>query len=68
MKIGLATPDGLWTSDLDSRREMLADVAAAGVDHVFMADHVQIDRGDQRVGGHTVAVPHFVDEVGQHRL
>ena len=45
MKIGLATPDGLWASDLDGRREMLANVAAAGVDHVFMADHVSFRNG-----------------------
>ncbi|HEY5678675.1 MAG TPA: LLM class flavin-dependent oxidoreductase [Pseudomonadales bacterium] len=45
MKIGLATPDGLWASDLDSRRELLAQVAAAGVDHVFMADHVSFRNG-----------------------
>lgn len=45
MKIGLATPDGLWLADLDGRREVLAEVAAAGVDHVFMADHVSFRNG-----------------------
>ncbi len=45
MKVGLATPDGFWQSDLETRRETLAAMVGAGVDHVYMADHVSFRNG-----------------------
>ena len=45
MKIGLATPPNLWRQSLDERRATLDAVAAQGIDHVFMADHVSFRDG-----------------------
>lgn len=45
MKIGLATPSNLWRLGIDERRAVLDSVAAEGIDHIFMADHVSFRDG-----------------------
>lgn len=45
LRLGYATPTGLWRSDLDERAATLASLADAGIDHVFMADHVSFHDG-----------------------
>jgi len=45
IRIGYATPTGLWRTDLDERSAVLASLDHAGVDHVFMADHVSFHDG-----------------------
>ena len=45
LTIGFATPVDLWRSDLDTRRTTIAALADAGVDQVFMADHVSFIDG-----------------------
>ncbi|MEM1229924.1 MAG: LLM class flavin-dependent oxidoreductase [Pseudomonadota bacterium] len=41
----MATPDGFWQSDLESRRETLETMVSVGIDHVYMADHVSFRNG-----------------------
>jgi len=45
LTFGLATPVALWESDLEKRRALVAEVAAGGFDHLFMADHVSFRNG-----------------------
>jgi alkanesulfonate monooxygenase SsuD/methylene tetrahydromethanopterin reductase-like flavin-dependent oxidoreductase (luciferase family) len=45
LRIGYATPTGLWRSDHDERSDVLASLHDAGVDHIFMADHVSFHDG-----------------------
>jgi len=45
VKIGLATPARLWSADLAAKQAMLATIADAGIDHIFMADHVSFRNG-----------------------
>lgn len=45
LKIGLAPPTNFWTLNSDTRREMVAAIADAGIDHLFMADHVSFHDG-----------------------
>jgi alkanesulfonate monooxygenase SsuD/methylene tetrahydromethanopterin reductase-like flavin-dependent oxidoreductase (luciferase family) len=45
LKIGLATPVDLWSMSIDAKHRMLEDAWAAGVNHIFMADHVSFRDG-----------------------
>lgn len=45
LKVGFATPTKFWTSTLDEKQATLAKLADAGVDHIYMADHVSFRDG-----------------------
>lgn len=45
LQVGYATPTGLWKADHDERAAVLAGLDDAGLDHVFMADHVSFHDG-----------------------
>lgn len=45
LKIGFATPEQLWSCSLDEKHRVLESVSAAGLDHLFMADHVSFRDG-----------------------
>ncbi|MGI9613054.1 MAG: LLM class flavin-dependent oxidoreductase, partial [Acidimicrobiales bacterium] len=45
LKIGFATPTDLWTSTLDQKHATLDQLDGAGIDHVFMADHISFRDG-----------------------
>ena len=45
LKIGLATPAGLWADSIDARRATLEQASQHGVDHIYMADHVSFRDG-----------------------
>lgn len=45
LQLGFATPERLWTLDLDAKHRVLESVADAGIDHLFMADHVSFRDG-----------------------
>ncbi len=55
IKIGLATPVDMWTVDYDTRRGYLESAVDAGVDHIFMADHVSFRNGSGTDGFAEVA-------------
>lgn len=43
--IGFATPVDLWSSPLEQRHDTMRRLAEAGVDQIFMADHVSFRAG-----------------------
>lgn len=45
LRFGLATPTTLWGLDWLARQQQLQDIAAAGFDQVFLADHVSFRNG-----------------------
>ncbi len=45
LRIGMATPVNLWSMKEDAKRQILEDAYNAGVDHIFMADHVSFRDG-----------------------
>ena len=45
LKIGLATPVDLWSMSIEAKHRMLEEAWAAGVNHIFMADHVSFRDG-----------------------
>jgi alkanesulfonate monooxygenase SsuD/methylene tetrahydromethanopterin reductase-like flavin-dependent oxidoreductase (luciferase family) len=45
LTIGFATPVALWTQPFERKHQVLAAVAEAGVDQIFMADHVSFRNG-----------------------
>jgi len=45
LTIGFATPTNLWSEPLDEKRRVLQQLADAGVDQVYMADHVSFRDG-----------------------
>ncbi len=46
LTIGFATPVDLWQSTLEQKHDTLARLADAGVDQLYMADHVSF-RGQE---------------------
>ena len=45
LQIGYATPVGLWNQPREHKHRILDDLFAAGIDHVYMADHVSFRDG-----------------------
>lgn len=45
LRIGLATPEDLWTLSRDEKHKVLERVYDSGANHVFMADHVSFRNG-----------------------
>ncbi|MEM7338457.1 MAG: LLM class flavin-dependent oxidoreductase [Actinomycetota bacterium] len=45
LTVGFATPVDLWTSDFDRKQAILAALSDAGIDQVYMADHVSFQGG-----------------------
>jgi len=45
LSIGLATPVKLWSMNENAKRQILKDAFNAGVNHIFMADHVSFRDG-----------------------
>lgn len=45
LRVGMSTPWDLWRLAHDEQRRRLADIADAGIDHVFTADHVSFHEG-----------------------
>lgn len=45
LTIGYATPDDLWQSSFEQKHATVEKLAAAGVDQVYMADHVSFRNG-----------------------
>ena len=45
LKFGMTPPTELWQQDLATRQQILSDIAMAGFDHVFLADHVSFHTG-----------------------
>lgn len=45
LKIGLSTPNHFWTSSFKQKQALLEAIDDAGIDHVFMADHVSFRDG-----------------------
>jgi len=45
LTIGFATPVDLWDASFDEKQQTLADLADAGVDQLYMADHVSFRTG-----------------------
>ena len=45
LRVGVSTPWDLWTLDYGQKRERLAAIADAGLDHVFVGDHVSFIDG-----------------------
>lgn len=45
LTIGYATPTNLWSSSLDEKQAILDQLHAAGIDQVYMADHVSFRDG-----------------------
>lgn len=45
LRIGYATPTTLWRSSFEDKQRMLQDLVDAGIDQVFMADHVSFRDG-----------------------
>lgn len=43
--IGFATPVDLWSSGFEEKQQTVTKVADAGVDHLYMADHVSFRSG-----------------------
>ncbi len=45
LTIGFATPTNLWNMDLDDKQQVLRQLTDAGIDQVYMADHVSFRDG-----------------------
>ncbi len=45
LRIGYATPIGLWSRRREDKHATLDALAAAGIDHIYMADHVSFRGG-----------------------
>lgn len=45
LTIGYATPTNLWTSSFDEKQAILRQLVDAGIDQVYMADHVSFRDG-----------------------
>ena len=45
LRFGMCIPERFWSVDIDGRRELAARIAAAGFDHLYMADHVSFRDG-----------------------
>ena len=45
LRIGYATPVGLWNESREAKHRILDDLFTAGIDHVYMADHVSFRDG-----------------------
>ncbi|MCB1646537.1 MAG: LLM class flavin-dependent oxidoreductase [Pseudomonadales bacterium] len=50
LKIGMATPVDFWRTGRQDRAKMLDDAWHAGVNHIFMADHVSFRNGSGKDG------------------
>lgn len=46
MRVGITPPWGLFEMPADRQRTLLGSIADAGIDHVFLADHVSFRGGD----------------------
>ena len=53
--VGVSVPWGLWSLPASDQRAMLAQIADAGIDHVFTADHVSFRDGSGMDGLVTLA-------------
>lgn len=45
LTIGYATPTNLWTSDFETKQRIMRQLVDAGIDRVYMADHVSFRNG-----------------------
>ena len=45
LTIGYATPTNLWNESFDTKHQILSQLADAGIDQVYMADHVSFRDG-----------------------
>lgn len=45
LRVGISSPWNLFDSNPEQRRSLLNDIADAGIDHLFMADHVSFRGG-----------------------
>ncbi len=45
LKFGLTAPANFWTSDLADKQQTLETLATAGIDHIYVADHVSFRNG-----------------------
>ena len=45
LTIGFATPTNLWNLDIDEKQRVLHELTNAGIDQVYMADHVSFRDG-----------------------
>ncbi len=45
LKFGLCTPDRLWQGNIETQQRLMARIAQANFDHVYMADHVSFRNG-----------------------
>lgn len=45
VSVGLSAPWDLWNLDVQARRDRLAAIADAGIDHLFTADHISFHDG-----------------------
>ncbi|MEM7219987.1 MAG: LLM class flavin-dependent oxidoreductase [Pseudomonadota bacterium] len=45
LRAGLVAPPGFWSLPLDARAEATAEIVAAGIDHLYLADHVSFHDG-----------------------
>lgn len=45
IRIGYATPVGLWNESLQTKHRVLDELFTAGIDHVYMADHISFRGG-----------------------
>ncbi len=45
LKFGLTAPSNFWVSDLADKQQTLETLAAAGINHIYVADHVSFRNG-----------------------
>ncbi len=45
LKVGFATPTNLWSETLDEKQRVMQQLTDAGIDQVYMADHVSFRDG-----------------------
>lgn len=73
LRVGIHANDAMTRGDLETRRSLLERVRAAGIDHVFTADHVSFHTGigmDGLIQAATLAatVPELAVHVGVYLL
>jgi alkanesulfonate monooxygenase SsuD/methylene tetrahydromethanopterin reductase-like flavin-dependent oxidoreductase (luciferase family) len=67
LEVGISTPWDLWKLPHDGQRRRLADIADAGIDHVFTADHVSFHDGSGIDGlVHLAAISALEPRLGLH--
>ena len=60
LKVGFATPVDLWSQDFQAKQDILQSIHDAGMDHLYMADHVSFRNGSGTDG--------FVEMAGLSQL